>query len=259
MVYSQGIRLKKEYGQHFLRDPRVVEHMIAAVSINAKTSVFEVGPGDGFLTRAILQTSAARLWSFEIDAQWAQHLEQTIKDQRFQVILENFLDVDFATLEAHRPWTVLANLPYLITFPILHRLQEHRHLLHEGVIMVQEEVAQKIVKTSGRGYGYPSLFFQHYFEWRLLDKVPPTAFYPAPKVFSRLLYFKPRAQVTPIEEEPRFWEFIRVCFKQPRRTLFNNLRQSHYDMNKISPDALQLRAQQMTMSDLLAAWDLVRS
>ena len=91
---------------------------------------------------------------------------------------------------------MLANLPYQVTFPILHNFQKNRHLLKEGVIMIQEEVAEKILKTSGRGYGYPSLFFQRYFTWKKLDKVPPTAFFPPPKVDSRLLYFKPRMEIT---------------------------------------------------------------
>ena len=85
--------------------------------------------------------------------------------------------------------------------------------------MIQEEVAQKIVKTSGRGYGFPSLFFQHYFEWKLLEKVPPGAFFPPPKVYSRLLYFKPKKMLQQIPDEAEFWEFIKHCFAQPRRTL----------------------------------------
>ena len=125
---------------------------------------------------------------------------------------------------------ILSNLPYQITFPILHLLQKNRDLLKEGVMMIQEEVAQKIVKTSGRGYGFPSLFFQHYFEWKLLQKVPPGAFLPPPKVYSRLLYFKPKKDVIQIPDEPKFWEFIKRCFAQPRRTLRNNLASTHYNM-----------------------------
>src|SRR5580765_7611181 len=157
--------------------------MIFAVTITPQTSVFEIGCGDGILTRAILETEVARLFVFEIDPDWANYVQESITDDRLHMFLENFLDIDFSLLEEHAPWTVLANLPYQVTFPILHRFQQHRHLLKEGVVMVQEEVAQKIVKQRGRDYGYSSLFFQHYFEWKLLDKIPPTAFHPAPKVF----------------------------------------------------------------------------
>ena len=241
-----------------MRDTRIVHNMIFAVEITKDTSIFEIGCGDGFLTQYILDTPAQRLLVFEIDPDWAHYVQEKFKDERLTVNLENFLDIDFSLLEEHKPWTVLANLPYQVTFPILHRFQEHRHLLKEGVIMIQEEVAQKIVKTKGRGYGYPSLFFQHYFEWKLLDKVPPTSFHPAPKVFSRTLYFKPRAEVVHIPEEDKFWKFIKYCFQQPRRTLKNNLMHTHYKIDKIPEAMLALRAQELSMKDLLAVWEQVR-
>ena len=260
MAYSQGIPLKKQFGQHFLRDVRIVHTMIFAVEINSNTSIFEIGCGDGFLTQHILDTQAARLTIFEIDPDWAQHVGEKFKDdERLTMVLGNFLDVNLEEqLVEHKPWTVLANLPYQVTFPILHRFQEYRHLLKEGVVMVQEEVAQKIVQKKGRGYGFPALFFQHYFEWKLLDKVPPASFHPAPKVFSRLLYFKPHATVQEIPEEEKFWKFIKYCFKQPRRTLKNNLQHTHYAMNKIDEKVLALRAQEMAMDDFLKIWELIR-
>lgn len=260
MAYSQGIPLKKQFGQHFLRDIRIVHNMIFAVEIKPTTSIFEIGCGDGFLTKYILATPTDRLKIFEIDPDWAQYVQDTYPDERLSMVLDNFLDVDLnAHLEEHAPWTVLANLPYSVTFPILHRFQEYRHLLKEGVIMIQEEVAQKIVQTRGRGYGYPALFFQRYFEWKLLDKVPPTSFHPAPKVFSRLIYFKPRTEIQPITNEEKFWKFIKHCFKQPRRTLRNNLAHTHYAIDKIDEATFALRAQELSMDDLLKVWNAINS
>src|SRR5437868_6536563 len=230
-ISSEGIQIKKRYSQNFLRDHSVTASSIAAVHLDATTSVFEIGCGDGFLTREILREHCARLWAFEIDQEWVQHIQETIQDSRLKVVHTNILDYDFIPMEPYKPWVLIANLPYQVTFPILYMLQRNRHLLQEGVVMAQEEVAQKIVKTSGRGYGYPSLFLQRYFEWRLLMKVPPSAFYPSPKVFSRLLYFKPRAVVEPIEREDEFWQFVKICFHQPRRTLRNNLAQSQYNID----------------------------
>lgn len=258
MAQSHGIAIKKQYGQHFLRDKKVVHGMLEAVTLDNNSSVFEIGCGDGFLTEEIVRHSLARLWIFEIDPEWADFVKKKITDPRLTLFCENILDIESERFEADQPWTLLANLPYQITFPILHRLYQMRHLLREGVIMVQEEVAQKIIKTSGRGYGYPSLFFQYYFEWKPLDKIKPTAFLPPPKVDSRLLYFKPRPSVAIIPEEEAFWHFIKICFKQPRRTLKNNLMQTHYDMNKISSSLLSLRAQQLSMHDFLELWHILR-
>lgn len=256
---AQGIALKKTYGQHFLRNDSIAQKIVMSVDLNDTSSVFEIGCGDGALTRVILQSKLARLWVFEIDPEWAALVKKRLPDSRLQVFVEDILSTDFSRFEQNKPWTLLANLPYQITFPILYKLQENRHLLAEGVIMIQEEVARKIVGTHGRGYGFVSLFFQHYFEWKLLDKVSPSSFYPPPKVFSRLLYFKPKSLVMPIADETKFWEFVKYCFKQPRRTLKNNLAQKHYDLNKIPDEILALRAQQMNIEDLLKVWDRVRS
>lgn len=257
-----GIVVKKQFGQHFLRDQSVIDHMLQAVQLSATSSIMEIGCGDGFLTKSILhQTKCARLWVFEIDAEWVTYVKNMLPDARLTIFEENILDVNLAErLTAHAPWTLLANLPYQITFPILHLLQKNRTLFTEGVIMVQEEVAQKIVKKSGKGYGFPSLFFQRYFSWQLLDKIKPGAFLPPPKVDSRLLYFKPKTTIPTIDQEDEFWKFIKLCFHQPRRTLKNNLQQSHYDMNLISAETLALRAQQMSMNDFVYIWhQLIKS
>lgn len=255
---AHDIFLKKQYGQHFLREQRIVDHMVDAVQIK-DASVFEIGPGDGFLTKAILAQPIARLWAFEIDADWVGYLSENIKDDRFIVFHENFLDIDMSKLEPYQPWTVLANLPYQVTFPIMTLFHKYRALLKEGVVMMQEEVAQKIVKTKGRGYGYQSLFFQYYFDLKLMDKIAPGAFYPPPKVHSRLLYFKPKAVVSSIPDEEEFWKFIKICFKQPRRTLRNNLGQSHYDLQALTEALLSKRAQELNIQELLKVWDHIRS
>src|ERR1700752_4468394 len=106
MAHTEGIRIKKKFGQHFLRDERVVEHMIEAVEITNTTSVFEIGCGDGFLTRAILRNPVARLWVFEIDPEWADYVKNSIKDTRLTMFQENFLEVDPAKLAPLQPWTV---------------------------------------------------------------------------------------------------------------------------------------------------------
>lgn len=257
MAQSHGISIKKHYGQHFLRDQKVVEHMLEQVHLTDRDNVLEIGCGDGFLTREIIKHTFAHFWVFEIDPQWADFVKKSVSDKRLTIFVDNILDVNFSGLEPYKPWTILSNLPYQITFPLLHLFYKNKELIKEGVIMVQEEVAQKIVKKSGRGYGFQSLFFQHFFEWKLLQKVSPTAFLPPPKVYSRLLYFKPKKEPMPIPKEEQFWEFIKQCFLQPRRTLKNNLMQLHYEISKIPAEVLSLRAQQMNMQDFLEIWKLI--
>jgi 16S rRNA (adenine1518-N6/adenine1519-N6)-dimethyltransferase len=124
--------------------------------------------------------------------------------------------------------------------------------------MIQEEVAQKLVKKSGRGYGYVSLFFQHYFTIELLEKIKPGAFQPPPKVDSRLIYLTPQRDIVPIPDEVNFWKFIKACFGQPRRTLRNSLNSYAFDLNVIPEKYHTMRAQQLAMPDLLEIWELLR-
>jgi len=256
-VQSHGISLKKKYGQHFLRDEKYIDALIQKIDIKG-ASIFEVGPGQGVLTRAILKKRVARLWSFEIDEEWVAYLKRTLSDKRFTVHYTNILDFDFSLFKEHAPWVVLANLPYQITFPLFHLFQKNKNFLQEGVVMVQEEVAQRIAATRGKSYGYVSLFFQHHFEWQLLSKVPASAFFPPPKVESRLLYFKPKKQEDDLfvseKEEDNFWQFVKICFKQPRRTLRNNLQDHIALIECLSSEILTMRAQQLSFDDLYSVW-----
>lgn len=252
-----GVPLLKRHGQYFLRDHSVVETMTAAVPLK-DAHVIEIGCGDGFLTKEILRHPVAHLRIYEIDPMWAKKVQQDIPDKRLEMIVTNVLDVDLSDLEPQAPWILLSNLPYHVTFPILHKVQVNRHLIPEGVVMMQEEVAQKILKKTGRGYGYVSLFFQYYFDWKLLTKIAPTAFYPHPKVFSRLLHFKAKQSIVPIPQEKDFWRFIKLCFAHPRRTLKNNLTQTHVSTTAFSEELLQKRAQQLTMDDFLSIWQSLR-
>lgn len=252
-----GILIKKQFGQHFLKDQNVLDSIVESVTLNSKSNVFEIGGGSGVLTKTILKEDISKLWVFEIDPEWVRYLNKEIKDPRLTVWDKNFLDLDFSILEPEAPWTVIANLPYNVTFPILHLFVQNRSLLSEGVIMIQEEVAEKLLKKGGRDYGFVSLYFQYYFDWKKLFKVPPEAFLPPPKVDSRVLYFKPKKELVEIPNENGFWNFIKVCFRQPRRTLGNNLKGYHINFDFLGEDVLNLRAQQMSFDDFLNIWHKV--
>ena len=254
-----GIGVKKKFGQHFLKDKNILNRIVDAANLDKTSSVFEIGGGSGFLTEVILERNLERLWVFEIDSEWAQYLKKKFNDSRLEIFEENILDLKFDIFEKNKPWTLIANLPYQITFPILYLLVRNVNVLKEGVIMVQEEVGQKIVRTYGRDYGFPSLYLQYFFNWKLLEKISPNSFYPPPKVDSRVLHLEPRKDRPEISDEEKFWKFIKLCFSQPRRTLGNNLKSANYDLNLIDEKTLNLRAQQMSFDDLLSVWKKLNS
>lgn len=254
MKSRHGIFFKKQFGQNFLHDHSITDSMINSVTISPRISILEIGCGDGFLTKALIDSDAKVILGYEIDPEWFGYLKKRLKDSRFQLINQDILTVDWTFFEKYMPLVLLANLPYNITFPLLYKIQQHRLLFSEITIMVQEEVAQKIIKTSGKDYGFISLFFQYYFEWSLLDLVPPTAFEPSPQVYSRLLHGKKRNNIEPIDQEEEFWNFVKLCFKQPRRTINNNLIGTIYEKKIIEKSFETLRAQQMSISDFKFLW-----
>lgn len=249
-------RKKKSLGQHFLRTQSIVDNMIEKVTVTSEHSVLEIGCGDGFLTRSILnQTDCKQLWCYEIDPAWADHVRCRIDDKRLTIHVENVLDLNTQPLEAHTSWVVLANLPYCITFPILKLLVRNKHLFSEGVVMMQEEVAQKVVATKGKKYSPVSLFLQRHCQWSLMEKISPGAFTPAPKVYSRTLHFKPKKVIEPIPNEALFWQFIRSLFRMPRRTLRNNLKTTHHDLDSFDEPLLDKRAQELSFDEFLHIWN----
>ena len=96
------------------------------------------------------------------------------------------------------------------------------------------------------------------FVFELLEKVEPAAFNPPPKVFSRLVYFKPKDSKQKIDKEETFWKFVRMCFKFPRQMLRNNLRSTDYNISKLSDDLLKLRSQQLSFEDFIEIWNAIR-
>jgi len=253
-------RKKKGLGQNFLRKQSVVDNMIAKVTITSETSVLEIGCGDGFLTKSILdQSKCKKLVCYEIDPDWVKYVSKKIKNSRLEIRLKNILESNFAQeLSADKPWVILANLPYQITFPIIFLIQQNKDLFQEGVIMVQEEVAQKIVANRGKGYSPTSLLLQYNFDWTLMEKIEPGAFSPPPKVYSRLLHFRPKFDQQAIPHEEEFWRFLKCCFRSPRQTLRNNIKSTQYFTSSgWSDELLNMRAQQLLFDDFLKIWDQI--
>jgi 16S rRNA (adenine1518-N6/adenine1519-N6)-dimethyltransferase len=243
--------------------------MIDAVTITRDTTIVEIGCGDGFLTRTILHhTRCKALHIFEIDPEWAGFVQEKYgktdpgsspgRKSALHMHLIDIMEVDLETLRQPQPLILLANLPYQITFPLFEKFVQHFDLFDEAVVMVQEEAAQKMVSTAKRSYNAMSLYLQHSFDFKLLEKVEPEAFIPPPKVTSRLVYFKPKKERVVIPDEAAFWLFVRACFKTPRQTLRNNLKRTHYAFERLGDEALGLRAQQTTFDNLLGMWEVIR-
>jgi 16S rRNA (adenine1518-N6/adenine1519-N6)-dimethyltransferase len=226
----EGLRASHARSQNFLADPDVLQAILDLAEAGPGTRVLEIGPGLGILTGALLD-AGAEVTSVELDRSLVTYLKQRfeapIGDGRLRLIEGDALDQQLPDLVAP-PYRVVANLPYHITSPILHRLLERPPRPERLVLMVQAEVAERIAAPPGR-MSYLSVFVQYHAVVRVALPVPPEAFEPAPKVSSAVTVLEPRAaRPLTAEAEPWLWGLVQSGFRERRKMLRNVLaRQLH--------------------------------
>jgi len=220
-----GLRARHERSQHFLADPDVLEAILDLAEPAPGVRALEIGPGLGILTGGLLDAGAT-VTAVELDAGLAGYLRTelgaAIAAGRLQLIEGDALDLDLPALVA-APYRVVANLPYHITSPILHRLLGGEPRAERLVLMLQAEVADRIAAAPGR-MSYLSVFVQYHAEVGVALRVPTAAFEPAPAVESAVIVLRPRA-TRPLEpaREDDLWRLVQAGFRERRKMLHNVL------------------------------------
>ena len=216
----------EKLGQHFLTDESWQERIADEVRIGDGVWV-EIGAGHGEMTTRLAQR-ASKVFAVELDPSLARRLrEVTAPFKNVQVVESDVMAVDFEKLTGGERFSVYGNLPYYITSPILHRLFEYAERIAAIHIVIQFEVAVRIVARQGRrDYGYLSVVSQWFGRPEIAFQIPPGAFRPPPKVDSALVTFRmpgERASIS-VADENTFLDFVKECFAQKRKNLRNNLR-----------------------------------
>lgn len=221
-----GWRWRKRWGQNFLKDERVLDSIAAAARLEKTDFVLEIGPGQGALTRR-LAGLAGTVMAVEIDRGLCAHLRELFAGQPSVKIVEaDFLKLNLAGLwPPEGTVKVVANLPYSFTTPILFRLLPFLERLKLALLMVQKEVAQRLVSGPGsRDYGVLSLGVQALSRVEMVAQVSRNAFFPRPRVDSALIKLtSPAAPPLAGAELPRFLKVVRAAFAQRRQMLVNSL------------------------------------
>jgi 16S rRNA (adenine1518-N6/adenine1519-N6)-dimethyltransferase len=229
-----GLHARHSLSQNFLADVDVLERILAEAGPTPGRAVLEIGPGLGILTGSLLDAGAAVI-AVELDRGLAARLRERFADAlargeaepgapgTLRLIEGDALDQPLTRL-CPPPYDVVANLPYHITSPILHRLLGEPPRPERLVLMVQREVAERIAAPPGK-MSYLSVFVQYHATVRIALRVPPAAFEPAPEVDSAVIVvepFPPDDRLDPAAEE-ELWRLVQAAFRERRKMLHNVL------------------------------------
>lgn len=229
LLRRYGIRPRKRWGQNFLINPGILEKIVAAAEISPADTVVEIGPGIGALT-ARLTALAGRVVAVEIDRSLVALLKERFSACPNLFLVEgDALKADFDALVRAAggtlPYKVVANLPYYVTTPLLTRLLNTNFTVRLLVVMVQKEVALRLVARPGtKEYGSLSVLAQYRSEAELVAVVSRGSFFPAPAVDSAVVKLRLRsAPPVAVPDEGLFFRVVRAAFGQRRKTLLNAL------------------------------------
>lgn len=220
------IKMSKKLGQNFLIKRGIVDEIVHAAELTVGEPVLEVGPGIGTLTQGLAQ-SGADVTAIELDRRLLEVLDTTLASyDNVRIIHGDVLKLDVPTIMNHKPFKVVANLPYYITTPIIMSLLESKLPIERLVVMVQKEVALRMIAKPGtKDYGALSVAVQYYTEPDIVLDVPPKSFLPAPAVTSSVIrcVLRDKPPVDVIDEK-LFFRVVKAGFAQRRKTFANTMR-----------------------------------
>lgn len=231
IMNKYNIKADKSLGQNFLIDDEAVLGIVDAAKVTKDDLIIEIGPGLGTLTKELLE-KAGKVICIELDKRMIEILEDRFSIyENFKVINDDVLKVNLHELiekEKILNTKIVANLPYYITTPIIMKLLEERLKIETITVMIQKEVADRLVTEPGKGdSGAITYAINYYTNPKRVLEVPNTSFIPAPKVNSSVIQLKvlkePKVEV---ENEQKLFELIKVAFMQKRKTLVNALANS---------------------------------
>ena len=248
---------RKRFGQNFLEDHGVVERIVAAIRPQPGERFIEIGPGLGALTLPLLQ-HLEHLDVIEIDRDIVEDLRTCHPANRLTVHDGDALEFDFTAMGCDL--RVVGNLPYNISTPILFHLTGQAGVVHDAHFMLQREVVERMSAQPGTSeYGRLSVMLQYRWSIDSLFDVPPSAFRPAPKVWSSVVRMIPHRVLPHVaNDEGLFADVVMRAFGQRRKTLRNTLREkltaSDFDLLGIDPVA---RGETLGVADFVRIANLI--
>ncbi|MBA3694815.1 MAG: ribosomal RNA small subunit methyltransferase A [Acidobacteria bacterium] len=231
---------KKSFGQNFLVDQNYISKIIAALNPKQGETIIEIGAGRGALTEMLIE-KAGKVFAIELDRDLIPFLKEKFRGkENFELVESDALEINFAEIISNSESRIqnpesaklIANLPYNISTAILQRLIEQKDCFSELILMFQREVVERITAKVGNSErGFLTVITEAYLTAEKLFDVPPTAFLPAPKVWSSVVRLLPKDEK--IGDINLFREIVSAGFVQKRKTIFNNLKNKFGDVENV--------------------------
>lgn len=248
------VRAKKNLGQHFLKDENIARKIVGSLNADGISTVLEVGPGMGVLTKYLLENKNFNTHVVEIDNESIEYLQANYPELKERIIADDFLKLNLKN-KFDQPFAVIGNFPYNISSQIFFKILENRDQIPEVVGMVQKEVAQRIAEKPGtKTYGILSVFLQAFYNIEYLFTVSEHVFAPPPKVKSAVIRLIRNQNKELSCNEKLFFNVVKTAFNQRRKTMHNSLKGliGHHTPNEI----LLKRPEQLGVQEfvLLTRW-----
>ena len=262
MGNPSAYRTKKRFGQHFLHDQQIIKQIVNAVQIIDNQTLVEIGPGQGAITMPLLQ-KFKQLTAIELDRDLIKPLtKQSAQYGDLNLISADILTIDFNEVFSGQSLSIVGNLPYNISTPLLFHLLASSNMITSMTFMVQQEVANRITASVGhKNYGRLSIMMQYYCQSSYLFHVPPDSFNPPPKVDSAVIHLIPHKQLDPnLKDKALLDKIVKMAFSQRRKTIRNSLSDivstEQFERSNINP---KLRAENLSLEQFITLTNTVHN
>lgn len=249
---TQPVRAKKHLGQHFLCDENIAKKIVdALLECNNGTSVVEIGPGTGVLTKYLIAELKEKFFALDIDEESIAYLKENYPAAANNIHYADFLEYDVSKIISGK-FNVIGNFPYNISSQIMFRVLENRNKIDCVVGMFQKEVAQRIAEKPGsKTYGILSVLLQAFYDIEYLFTVHENVFSPPPKVKSAVIRLKRNARKELPCSEELFIKIVKATFNQRRKTIRNSIRAVITIPDEQLSDLFQKRPEQLSVEQFI--------
>ena len=255
------IKPLKRFGQNYLLDQNILNKIVKEINPVPEDHIVEIGPGQGALTAKLFQ-KVKLLTAVEIDTRVTEDLQK--KFPGLKLIVDDFINLDLQNIMGNNDnkLRIVGNIPYNLTSSILFHLIKYVDIVQDTVLMVQHEVAKRMIAPKGtKDYGILSVILRFFSDTKYCFKVSPNVFFPKPKIDSAVVHIRFKDKTISKDDKQSFIDIVKASFGNRRKTLKNSLSNSIFRELNFADSGidLSLRAEQLEVEDFIRLAEFARN